>query len=117
MKPINSTVWQDVKTDIESKILNGTFSAGKRIPSIRKISEDYGVGQSTAQKILNVLEQEGIVESRRGVGYFVMPYIRERLISERKKDLERTVLHAIDEAELMGIDLASMLEKCKRIKK
>ena len=112
-----SNVWKGVKRDIELKILNGTFVAGERIPSVRKIAEDYDVGQTTAQKILNALCQEGIIESRRGVGYFVVPYIREQLISERKKSLERKVLSAVEEAEHVNVDLISMITEFQKKKR
>lgn len=112
----SSSVWQYVKSDIELKILDGTFAVGERIPSIRKLADDYGVGQSTAQKILTTLWHEGIIESRRGVGYFVMPYVREKLVAERKKTLEKTLLHAMEEAELIDMDLSSMVERCKEMK-
>lgn len=113
----SSNVWNDVKSDIEFKILTGAFAAGERIPSIRKLAEDYGVGQSTAHKILNALWQEGIIESKRGVGYFVKPYIREQLVSARKQILERKVLDIVEEAAQINVDLIPMIEKYKVMKR
>ena len=116
-KPSQSPiVWQDVKADIELKILTGVYAAGERIPPIRKIAKDYNIGQTTAQKVLNVLYQEGIIEPKRGVGFFVKPYIREQLIAERKQHLERMVISAVDEAALINADLISMVEKYTEIK-
>ena len=109
-------VWQDVKKDIEYKILTGVFIAGERIPPIRKIAKDYSISQCTAQKILNTLYQEGIIESKRGVGFFVKPYIREKLLSEHKRNLEKIVINAVEEAALIGVDLMSMVEKYIKIK-
>lgn len=109
-------VWQDVKTDIEHKILMGDFIAGERIPPIRKIAKDYGICQSTAQKVLNTLWQEGIIEPKRGVGFFVKPYIREKLLAEHKIRLEKTMIDAVEEAALVGVDLISMVEKYTEIK-
>ena len=110
-------VWQDVKHDIERKILAGTFTAGERVPSTRKIAEDYSVGLTTAQKVLNALESDGIIEAKRGVGYFVKPYIREKLFSEKKQTLEKTIITALSEAELLGIDLVAMVERYKSMKR
>lgn len=116
----NPNVWEDVKSDIELKILCGAYAPGERIPSIRKIAETYGVGQTTAQKVLTVLWQEGVIESKRGVGFFVKPYIREQLIARRRKSLEKRIINAVEEATLINVDLLSMVakytdmkEKCK----
>lgn len=109
-------VWQDVKSDIELKILTGAFAPGERIPSIRKIADDYGVGQTTAQKVLKTLWHEGIIEPRRGVGFFVRPYIREQLIASRKKILEKKVISAVEEAALINMDLLSIVEKYVKMK-
>lgn len=113
---ISPNIWKDVKYDIETKILSGFFAPGERIPSIRKIADDYGVGQTTAQKVLNVLWQEGIIEPRRGVGFFVKPYIREQLITERKKELERKLISVVEEASMINVDLFPMLEKYIQMK-
>ena len=114
---ISPNIWQEVKADIEYKIITGEYAAGERIPPIRKISKDYNIGQSTAQKVLNTLYQEGIIESKRGVGFFVSPYIKEKLIEERRKNLEKLVAKAAEEAGIIGMDLNSMIEQYQGVKK
>lgn len=104
-------IWTDIKSDIEMKILSGSFAPGERIPSVRKLSADYGIGQTTAQKILKALWQEGIIEPRRGVGFFVKPYIREQLITSRKKILEKKMISALEEASLINMDMLPIIEK------
>lgn len=108
---MSPNVWSEVKSDIELKILTGEYQAGERLPSIRKLAKDYGVGQSTAIKVLNSLLQEGIIETRRGVGHFVKPYIREILIEERKSRLEATIQDACKEAMIIGVDLGEMVDQ------
>ena len=108
-------IWLSIKSDIENKILNGVYAAGERIPSTRKIAEYYGVGQSTAHKVLNNLLLEGVIESKRGIGFYVKPYVREKLMSEKKKDIEKQVISLLQEAELLKIDLISMIGKYANI--
>lgn len=115
--PLSYNKWQDVKEDIEYKILAGVFTAGERIPPTRKIAKDYNIGQSTAQKVLNKLCQEGVIESKRGIGYFVKPYTKEQILTDRKRNLEKTVLNAVREAELINVDLLPMIEKMYKYKK
>lgn len=104
-------VWQIVKTDIENKILSGYYAAGHKLPSIRQISEEYGVGQTTAQKVFTVLTREGIIESKHGIGHYVNAYIRERLIAERKWNLEKRAKELVEEADLIGVDLLPIIKR------
>ncbi len=111
LSPNVSVLWQDVKAEIIQKIISGEYAAGERIPSIRKIADDYNVSLSTAQKVLQALRQDNIIESKRCVGYFVKPYIREHLLSERKKQLEKTVQLACEEAATIGVDIITMVKR------
>lgn len=110
-------VWRDVKHDIEMKIISGAFAAGERIPSTRRIAEYYSVGLSTVQKVLNALESDGIIEPQRGIGYFVKPYIREKLIASKKQALEIAIVNALSEAEILNVDLVAIVEKYKKMKR
>lgn len=104
-------VWQSVKIDIENKILSGYYMAGTRMPSVRRITEEYNIGQATAQRVLSMLSQEGIIESKRGVGYFVNPYIKERLITKRKWELEKKIKECVEDAEIIGVDILPMIKR------
>lgn len=115
--PSHYIKWQDVKDDIEYKILTGVFAVGERIPTTRKIAEDYDIGLSTAQKVLNILCEEGVIESKRGVGYFVKPYTKEQIQTERRKKLEKDIMNAVEEAELIEVNLLSMVERIYAHKK
>lgn len=115
--PSHYIKWQDVKDDIEYKILTGVFAVGERIPTTRKIAEDYDIGLSTAQKVLNILCEEGVIESKRGVGYFVKPYTKEQIQTERRKKLEKDIMNAVEEADLIEVNLLSMVERIYAHKK
>ena len=71
----NIYTWQSVKNDLELKIIRGEYKAGERIPPVRKSAEIYNIGTSTATKTLSQLCEDGTIYQRRGVGYFVKPYV------------------------------------------
>lgn len=104
-------VWQIIKTDIENKIISGYYAAGSKLPSIRKVSEEYEAGQATVQKVFSILCREGIIESKHGVGFFVNAYIRERLVTERKWGLEKKAKELVEEADLIGVDLLPIIKR------
>lgn len=56
---------------LKDKIESGELQPGEQMPSLRKISEDYGVAQTTARKVIDALAREGLVEIKPRWGSFV----------------------------------------------
>jgi DNA-binding GntR family transcriptional regulator len=56
---------------LKDKIESGALQPGEQMPSLRKISEDYGISQTTARKVIDALAREGLVEIKPRWGSFV----------------------------------------------
>ncbi len=54
-------------------ILSGQLSEGERLPSIRRLVEEYGASLATVAQALGLLEERGIVTKRAGSGCYVGP--------------------------------------------
>jgi GntR family transcriptional regulator / MocR family aminotransferase len=67
---------RQVYTDIRAKILRGELSAGDKLPSTRKLSEELRISRNVVLEAYDLLLAEGYLESRRGSGHFVAPGIR-----------------------------------------
>ena len=78
------TVWTFIKEDIELQIIRGVLRSADKVPSISEIAESYDVSKTTAQKALEDMFSEGTITKRKGVGYFVIPYTKERLRAKHK---------------------------------
>lgn len=105
-----------VKHDIEIKIIKGEYAAGERIPPIRKIAEIYGIGMTTATKILLEMSSDGTIYQRRGVGYFVKPYVRDNLIAKYKIKLEKMIIEAFEYADMIDADPMIIVNKINETK-
>jgi DNA-binding FadR family transcriptional regulator len=53
-------------------MLSDTWSVGSKLPSEQELSRQLGVGRSTVREALRVLEHLGLVESRSGLGTYVI---------------------------------------------
>lgn len=95
--------WTGVKKDIEFKIINGEYIAGEKIPPIREIAEKYNIGISTAQKVVDALEKDNIIYKKKGIGFFVRPYIKKILLKKQKIKLQKQLIEIIKEAKKIGI--------------
>ena len=60
-----------VKEKIDERITDGTYQPGDQLPSEAKLSEDLGVSRATLREALRILEKEGKVNRRQGVGTFI----------------------------------------------
>lgn len=58
--------------DLESRIQNGQFNAGSKLPSIRKLCEQYQCSKSTVLKALQELEKMHIIYAAPKSGYYVV---------------------------------------------
>lgn len=63
--------------DIRRRIASGELAPGARIPSTRRITQEWGVAMATATKALATLNQEGLVRAVPGVGTVVAESGRE----------------------------------------
>jgi GntR family transcriptional regulator len=53
--------WRQIARIYRDRIASGELRPGDRLPSIRSISQEYGVATTTAQKVLEALRDEGLV--------------------------------------------------------
>ena len=60
-----------VAADFRRKIEEGQLLPGEQLPSLDRISADYGISRATAQKAVRVLITEGLAVSRPRWGVFV----------------------------------------------
>src|ERR1700693_5713124 len=63
--------YQRIQTTIRKRIDAGQLRPGDPVNSERDLAKLHGVSLMTARHALAPLEQEGVVERRRGVGTFV----------------------------------------------
>ena len=56
---------------IKNDILLQEIPPGSKIPSLRELTEIYGVSLITARKTMDLLERDGLIVRRRGQGTFV----------------------------------------------
>ena len=58
---------------IRDLILNGTWSDGERIPSVRDMAVELEVNPNTVVRTYAILQDEGTLDNQRGIGYFTAP--------------------------------------------
>lgn len=60
--------YDQIAADLRGRVVRGELTAGQALPSERELTERWGVSRATVVKALDVLRQEGLVETRQGTG-------------------------------------------------
>ncbi len=62
--------YQEIAADLRRRVAAGELAAGKLLPSESELSAAYAASRITIRKALEVLRDEGLVDSRQGFGWF-----------------------------------------------
>lgn len=75
-------IYQQIADQIRERILDGEWSSGERIPSIRDFAVSVGVNPNTVTKSYQALLDREIIENQRGLGYFVAADAKQKILDE-----------------------------------
>src|ERR1700716_2406660 len=91
-------IYRQLRDRVVAMILDGVLKEGDSLPSVRNVAAEYRVNPLTVLKGYQQLVDEGLVETRRGLGMFINAGARSLLLqAERQKFLgeEWPRVHAI----------------------
>ncbi|MBQ4367482.1 MAG: GntR family transcriptional regulator [Muribaculaceae bacterium] len=88
----NKAIYLQIADYIGDNILSGKLAAEERVPSVREMAAEIEVNPNTVARTYELLQQQGVIYTRRGLGYFVTPQAREAIMQERR--------HALMQGEL-----------------
>jgi GntR family transcriptional regulator len=81
-------IYRQLRDRVVAMILDGVLKEGDPLPSVRTVAAEYRVNPLTVLKGYQQLVDEGLVESRRGLGMFINTGARNLLLAgERQKFL------------------------------
>ncbi len=88
------------------QILAGDYGDDARIPSVREYAVLLQVNTNTAMKAYDQMARDEIIYNKRGLGYFVTPGAREKILAARRKDfMEQQLPELFRNMKLLGIDI------------
>jgi GntR family transcriptional regulator len=81
-------IYRQLRDRVVAMILDGVLKEGDPLPSVRNVAAEYRVNPLTVLKGYQQLVDEGLVETRRGLGMFINMGARGSLLQgERQKFL------------------------------
>lgn len=99
-------------TQVELRILDGTLAPGSRLPSVRALARRLDVHPNTVSAAYQDLQKAGHVTLRRGSGVFVRPGGPQTLPDAHGLDeMIRLALHAAFRKGFTGVDIRAAVER------
>ena len=106
----NQPIYRQLRDRVVAMILDGVLKEGDPLPSVRNVAAEYRVNPLTVLKAYQQLVDEGLVESRRGLGMFINAGARSLLLEgERRKFLEEEWPRISQTIQRLGLKAEELL--------
>jgi DNA-binding transcriptional regulator YhcF (GntR family) len=103
----DSPIYLQLRAYIEEAILTQALKENESLPSLRVMAKEYNLNPITISNAINMLEDEGILFKKRGIGIFVQENARSIIISKKGSEF-------LKEELALGIKKAKLLEIPKK---
>ena len=81
----NKPIYLQIAEKIMDEIVSGKYGSEERIPSVREYASMVEVNANTVMRSFELLDREGMIFNRRGIGFFVSPKAVDLIIRKRKE--------------------------------
>lgn len=77
-------IYQQIVDHFMDNILEGKWKDNEKIPSVRALAVELEVNPNTVVRSYNLMQEQGIIYNKRGIGYFVADDARKHILQLRK---------------------------------
>jgi DNA-binding transcriptional regulator YhcF (GntR family) len=96
-------IFQQIADNLCLQILEGKLKAGERVPSVRDLAAEFEVNRNTVLRTYAILNEAGIFDNKRGVGFFV-------------SDNAPGLIRGTGKADFFNNDLPDFIQKVRMLK-
>lgn len=102
-------LYQQLVHQVRHLITSRGLAANDRLPSVRELARQLGINAGTVALAYRMLHTEGLIESRRGRGTFVVALSDDlRSSVDRHNALQRAIDRLLERSDALGFDAASV---------
>lgn len=103
-------IYRQLRDRVVAMILDGVLKEGDPLPSVRTVAAEYRVNPLTVMKGYQQLVDDGLVETRRGLGMFINTGARDLLLrGERQKFLSEEWPRIQETIQRLGLNARELL--------
>lgn len=82
----NRSIYLQISDYVCENVLLRRWQEGDRIPSVRELAVEIEVNPNTVTRAYGHLQESGIIQNRRGLGYFVADGARETVRNVKSRE-------------------------------
>lgn len=110
-------IFIQIKEKIKDDIMAGVYLEDELIISTTQIAKLYSVNPATAVKSVSMLQDEGIVYKKRGIGMCVTSEAKNAIVRERTEEFYgRVITGTIREAKKLNIGKEKLIQIIREAK-
>ncbi|WP_144605316.1 GntR family transcriptional regulator [Algoriphagus algorifonticola] len=113
----HKNIFLQIRDWLIDQILTGKLQPGEKIPSVRELAADIEVNRNTVMRSYSLMEEEGIIENKRGIGFFIASDATTQLQRIQKREFFEQelpgIIHKVEVLKLNSQDLAELLQVIK----
>ena len=107
----NKAIYLQIADRIGDQILAGTLTPEGKVPSVRELAAEIEVNANTVARTYDHLQQNGIIYTKRGLGYFVSPEAKDKIVAARRDVLMQGEMdYFLGQLKAVGITPAELQE-------
>lgn len=104
------SIYEQITNQMKNSIINGDLSAGEALPSIRALAASLGVSVITTKKAYEILEQENLIRSVPGKGFYVCEYNSSYLKEKHYIELEKRMSELLWDCSKAGMNKSDIID-------
>lgn len=102
-------IYRQIVEQVRRQIAGGGLSQGQELPSVRALAQEHAINPMTVSKAYSLLEAEGLLERRRGMGMVVAGTTVQGGHAERQSFLLPSLQAAAQQARQLGLSTQAAL--------
>ena len=107
----NKAIYLQIADRIGDQILSGALTPEGKVPSVRELAAEIEVNANTVARTYDHLQQNGIIYTKRGLGYFVSPEAKDKIVASRREVLMQGEMdYFLGQLKAVGITPAELQE-------
>lgn len=107
-------IYRQIVEQVRRWVASGSAQAGEELPSVRQLAQLHAINPMTVSKAYSLLEAEGLLERRRGMG-MVIRSGSQKAAPQPRELLRPTLLAAAQQACQLGLSSAqaqALFQEC-----
>lgn len=114
----NEAIYLQIAGYVSENILLGKWAVEQRIPSVREIAVDLQVNPNTVVRAYELLQQQGVIANKRGIGFFANTDAVDKIkLFKKERFLKQDLPEFFKTVYLLNIDPQEIVERFESFKK